>query len=134
MRFVLVCSLLMGLLGCGTVLPPGSDDPHRAVGSADPPWVTHRPHLPPPEIDRMNYDHTTRTLTLYNLPGNDRWMVHLPDGTKQPTGAQLRLSADVELDKVLVFYARPGVRPSTSVSVKQIQECGNAHNSNLGIH
>ena len=127
--FVLICALPLGLLGCGSATPPATDQPHPAVGSADPPWVTHRPELPLPDADRMSYEHTSRMLTLYDLPGNDRWMVQLPDGSTQPTGSQFRLPADVDPEKVLVYYSRPGVKPSSAVSVKFIQECGNPHSS-----
>jgi cholesterol transport system auxiliary component len=117
----------LGLFGCGSATPPGPDPSPHAVGANDPAWITHRPGLPAPDADRINYDERTRTLTLYDLPGNDRWVVRLPgDGTGRQIGSQHRLP-DVDMAEVMVYYTRPGLKPSAAVSVKQIQECGGAH-------
>jgi hypothetical protein len=93
----------------------------------DPAWVTCRPSLPPPDLDRINYDERTRTVTLYDLPGNDRWLVRLP-GEEQgrQTGPRLRVP-NTDLSEVYVYYVRPGMRPSIPVSVKQIRDSGGAH-------
>ncbi len=129
-RLAVLCALPVGLFGCGTATPPDDSPPNAAVGSYDPPWVTHRPNLPPPDTDRINYDANTRTLTLYNLPGNDRWMVQMPgEGSGQPVAARHRLPADVEPADVRVYYSRPGVKPSAPVTVKQILDSGNPHSS-----
>ncbi|MBP3959407.1 hypothetical protein J8F10_29540 [Gemmata sp. G18] len=121
----------VALLGCGSATPPGADSaPTPAGGPNDPAWVTNRPKLPPPDADRINYDEHTCTLTLYDLPGNDRWMVQMPgEGSGRPVTPQHRLPADTELSQVMVYYARPGVKPSAPVSVKQIRDSGNAHSS-----
>jgi hypothetical protein len=89
--------------------------------------VVHRPNLPPPDTDRINYDARTRTLSFYELPGNDRWVVRLPG---EPVGRQVVAQhriPDVDLKEVMVYYTRPGVQPSTEVSVKQIQDSGGDH-------
>jgi hypothetical protein len=86
-----------------------------------------RPSLPPPATDRINYDARTRTLTFYELPGNDRWVVRLPG---EPVGHQVTPQhriPDVDLTEVMVYYTRPGMQPSAEVSVKQIQDSGGAH-------
>ena len=119
--------LPVGLFGCGSANPPGPDPSPHANGSNDPAWIVSRPALPPPDVDRINFDERTRTLTLYNLPGNDRWVVRLPgDGVGRQVGSQYRLP-DVDMAEVMVCYTRPGLKPSVAVSVKQIQECGGAH-------
>jgi hypothetical protein len=87
----------------------------------------NRPALPPPDTDRINYDERTRTLTLYDLHGNDRWEVRLPGETVGRLVPPQHRIPDVDLSEVMVYYVRPGVKPSAPVSVKQIQESGNMH-------
>jgi cholesterol transport system auxiliary component len=124
---LLALVLPVGLFGCGTATPPGPDPSPHAVGVNDPAWIGNRPALPPPDADRINYDERTRTLTLYDLPRNDRWVVRLPgEPVGRQIGSQYRVP-DVDPAEVLVCYTRPGQRPSVAVSVKQIQECGGAH-------
>jgi cholesterol transport system auxiliary component len=119
--------LPVGLFGCGSATPPGPDPSPHAAGANDPAWIVNRPALPPPDTDRINYDERTRTLTLYDLPGNDRWVVRLPgEPAGRPVTAQHRIP-DADPSEVMVYYVRPGYKPSVSVSVKQIQECGNMH-------
>lgn len=118
-------ALLVGLLGCGTPTSPGPQP--QAVGTADPAWITNRPALPTPNLDRLSYDARTRTLTLYDLTGNDRWEVQLPGETVgRPVAGQHRLP-DVDPARVYVYYTRPGVRPSVPVTVKQILDSGGVH-------
>jgi len=132
--WVTVATVLLpvGFLGCGTATPPGAEPSPHAVGSNDPAWITNRPELPPPDADRINYDARTRTLTLYNLPGNDRWLVQLPgESVGRPVPPQHRLP-DVDTAEVLVYYTRPGLKPSAAISVKQIQDSGAPHVSLAG--
>jgi hypothetical protein len=119
--------LPVGFCGCGTPTPPGPPpDPH-ALGTYDPAWMVGRHELPPPDAERINYDARTRTLTLYDLPRNDRWEILLPgEGAGRPVPPQHRLP-DVDMSEVYVYYTRPGVKSSASVTVKQILECGNSH-------
>ena len=122
----------VGLFGCGSVTPPGPDPSPHAVGSNDPAWIINRPALPPPDADRINYDERTRTLTLYELPGNDRWVVRLPgESAGHQIGSRHRIP-NVDTAEVMVYYTRPGLKPSVAVSVKHIQECGGAHVSLAG--
>lgn len=119
--------LPFGLLGCGSATPPGPEPSPHAVGTHDPAWMVNRPMLPAPDLDRINYDERTRTLTLYDLPGNDRWIVCLPgENTGRHVTSQHRIP-DADPSEVLVYYVRPGYKPSASVTVKQIQESGNTH-------
>jgi hypothetical protein len=86
-----------------------------------------RYELPPPDAERINYDTRTRTLTLYDLPGNERWEMRLPgDAVGRPIPPQHRLP-DVDVSEVYVYYTRPGVKASSAVSVKKILESGNSH-------
>jgi cholesterol transport system auxiliary component len=130
LRLAALCMLPVGLLGCGTPTPPDATPPNAAVGSYDPPWMANRSNLPPPDTDRINYDANSRTLTLYDLPGNDRWMVRFRgDRSGRPMTPRHTLPGDVDPADVFVYYSRPGVRPSTPVTVKQILDNGNAHSS-----
>ena len=126
-RVAALLVLPVGLIGCGTATPPGPEPSPHAVGANDPAWIANRPALPPPDLDHMNYDAQTRTLRLYDLPANDRWIVTLPGETVgRPVPPQCRIP-DVDLSEVMVCYTRPGMKPSIPVSVKQIQESGNMH-------
>jgi hypothetical protein len=125
--FVAAVLIPVGLCSCGTPTPPGSEPSPHAVGANDPAWITHRPALPAPDTDRINYDANTRTLTLYDLPRNERWLVQLPgESIGRPVPPQHKLP-DVDMAEVHVYYTRPGQRPSASVSVKQIQDSGSTH-------
>lgn len=130
-RLAALLAFPVALFGCGSATPPGAEpSPHAITGTNDPAWVTSRAQLPPPDADRINFDEHTRTLTLYDLPGNDRWMVQLPGETVgRPASAQHRVPRDTDLSEVMVYYARPGVKPSTAVSVKRIRDSGHAHSS-----
>ncbi len=130
-RNALLAALPVVLFGCGTSAPSTPEpNPQSAVGTNSPAWVTNRPKLPPPDADRMTYDEQSRTLTLYTLPGNDRWMVQLPgEVAGRPVPATHRIPKDAEISKVMVYYARPGLKPSMPVSVQQIRDTGNAHSS-----
>jgi hypothetical protein len=117
----------VGLFGCGAATPPVPSVSPHAVGANDPAWVVIRPNLPAPDTDRINYDARTRTLTFYELPGNDRWLVRLPG---EPVGRQVAPQhriPDVDLKNVMVYYTRPGMRPSVAVSVQQIRDSGGDH-------
>lgn len=127
-----VVALPLGLLGCGGTNPPGAAPSPHTLGMNDPAWITGRAALPSPDLDRINYDERTHTITLYDLPGNDRWQVRLPgDESGRPTGPRVRVPAADPAD-VFVYYVRPGMKPSVPVSVKQIQESGGAHVSFAG--
>lgn len=130
-RFAALLALPIALAGCGVETAPiGGAAPSSGLGTDDPAWVTNRTMMPAPDLDRLNYDERTRTLTLYGLSGNDRWMVRMPGAeVGRPAVAQQRIPTDAELSRVVVYYVRPGMKPSAPVSVKQIRDLGRAHNS-----
>ena len=127
-RVAALATFPVALCGCGAAGPVGADATPNAA-PRDPAWVTHRTELPPPDADRLNYDDRTRTLALYELTGNDRWMVQMPGEDGRPAVPQQRLPADTDLSQVMVYYARPGMKPSAPVSVQEIRACGQAHSS-----
>ncbi len=89
--------------------------------------MTTRPNLPPPDTDRINYDGPSRTLTLYELNGNDRWIIRLPgEAVGREIAPRYRIP-EVDLTQVMVYYTRPGMHPSVAVSVQQIQDSGGDH-------
>ena len=56
-----------------------------------------------------------------------RWIVRLPGEAAGQQVASRHRIPDVDIAEVMVYYTRPGQRPSVAVSVKQIQECGGMH-------
>ncbi|MDY3559196.1 hypothetical protein R5W23_006414 [Gemmata sp. JC673] len=130
-RFAAVLALPLALTGCGApTVPTGGQPPSSGVGTQDPPWVALRSQLPAPDADRITYDEQTGVLKLYDLPGNDRWMIQMPgEEAGRPSPAQQRIPAGTPLAHVCVYYVRPGMKPSAQISVKQIRETGLAHNS-----
>lgn len=126
-RMAAVGVLSVGLLGCGTPPPPGLEPPPHAVGLYDPAWMPHRPELPPPQLDRINFDERTRTLSLYALPGNGRWMVQMPGEREGRLVLPQHRVPEADLAEVLVYYVQPGRKPSAPVTIKQIQESGSVH-------
>jgi hypothetical protein len=124
-----------GMFGCGTAAPPASDvaAATSSPGANDPSWLTSREKLPAPDTDRIEYDAQKRTLIFYDLPGRDRWMVQLPDEPRgQLVGPHHRLPEGVDTNRVLVYYARPGVKVSAAVTVAQI-EAGRGPHSSVAI-
>jgi cholesterol transport system auxiliary component len=125
-----------GVFGCGRAMPPSNDVAPLATsspGANDPSWLTSRDRLPAPDTDRIEYDAQKRTLTLYDLPGHDRWMVQLPDEANgRPIGPQHRLPDGVDTTRTLVYYARPGVKVSAAVTIARI-EAGRGPHSSLEI-
>ncbi|MDW8199495.1 MAG: hypothetical protein RMJ56_18030 [Gemmataceae bacterium] len=119
--------LSVGLMGCGTPPPPGPEPSPHAVGLYDPAWMPHRHELPPPQLDRLNFDERTRTLSLYPLPGNGRWMVQMPGEREGRLVLPQHRLPEADPAEVLVYYVQPGRRPSVPVTIKQIQESGSVH-------
>jgi hypothetical protein len=100
------------------------------LGANDPDWLTSREKLPPPDSDRIEYDAQKRTLSLYDLPGRDRWMVQLPDeSVGRLVGPQHRLPEGVDTAHTLVYYARAGSKTSAPVTVAEIEAGKAAHSS-----
>lgn len=118
----------LGVFGCGTATPP--PDPQSAEVLPAP---VVGEDLPPPHADRIEYDAPNRTLNLYDLPGNDRWMVRLPgERHGQAVGPRHRLPEGADTTRTLVYYARPGSRASVAVSVAEI-EAGRAGHTSLAF-
>lgn len=130
-RLAALLTLALPLAGCGApTVPTAGPPPSSGVGTNDPAWITLRAQMPAPDADRIAYDDQTRTLTLYDLPGNDRWMIQMPgDETGRPAPQQQRIPAGMPLTHVSVYYVRPGMKPSVQISVKQIRDTGRPHNS-----
>ena len=128
-----------GLCGCGTATSPVNDPAPSAVttptpGANDPAWLTSREKLPPPDTDRIEYDAKKRTLTLYDLPTRDNWMVQLPeDSVGHLVGPQHQLPEGVDTNRTLVYYARAGMKVSAPVTVAQIEAGRMAHNSRIAF-
>jgi hypothetical protein len=101
-------------------------------GSNDPAWLTSREKLPPPDMDRLDYDARERSLTLYELPGRDSWMVQLPNEQGRTVGSHYHLPEGVDPRQALVYYARAGVKVSMPVTVAQI-EAGRMTQPSLSI-
>lgn len=119
-----------GVFGCGTASSPPADPQPAAttvaVGTNDPDWLTSRSLLPPPSTDRIDYDAQQRVLTFYELPGQDHWVVQLPDEPGRPVGPRHRLPEGIDTASVRVYYTRPGAKTSMYVTVAQIDEAGRA--------
>jgi cholesterol transport system auxiliary component len=126
------------LYGCGSATPPVDDAVTNALaapmpGTNDPSWLTSRDKLPPPDTDRIEYNAEKRTLTLYDLPGRDRWIVQLPnEHSGHLVGSQHMLPEGVDTSRTLVYYARAGVKVSAPVTVAQI-EAGRMSHTSLAI-
>lgn len=104
------CVALAGLSGCGS-------NPAPADGSAA------GARLPPPATDQLEYDKTSGTLTLYQLPDSARWMIQLPGSpAPAPAAVKHRIPPGADPDRTLVFYARPGGHFSAPVSLRQIEK------------
>lgn len=127
--------VVFGLYGCGSTTPPANDPAPIAVttpmpGTNDPAWLTSREKLPPPDTDRIEYDAKKRTLTLYDLPTRDNWMVQLPEeSVGRLVGPQHQLPEGMNTKRTLVYYARAGVKVSAPVTVAQIEAGRMAHTS-----
>jgi hypothetical protein len=77
-----------------------------------------------PDLTRLGFDLSTRTLTLYELPEQSgRWMLASPAA---PAGVPVEREykfppeADLDLDRVTVYYTVANRRPSPTVSLREI--------------
>ena len=126
--------IVIGVFGCGMPSPPASEPSLQSnaatPGANDPAWLTSREKLPAPHLDRLDYDSEKRTLALYDLTGRDQWMVQLPNETfGHIIGPSHRLPEGVDTSRTLVYYARPGVKVSTHVTVADIEAGRRPHSS-----
>ena len=81
-----------------------------------------QPHKP--DLTRLGFDPSTRTLTLYELPEQSgRWMLTSPAApVGVPVDREYKFppEANLDLDRVAVFYTVPNRRPSPTVSLREI--------------
>jgi hypothetical protein len=77
-----------------------------------------------PDLTRLGFDPSTRTLTLYELPEESgRWMLAspaAPAGVPVDREYKFPPEADLDLDRVAVFYTVANRRPSPTVSLREI--------------
>ena len=82
------------------------------------------PQAHKPDLTRLGFDPSTRTLTLYELPEqSSRWMLAspaTPAGVPVDREYKFPPEADLDLDRVAVFYTVPNRRPSPTVSLREI--------------
>ncbi len=102
--------------------PTTGQSKHETIAISSP-W-----QLPKPDLARLRFDPTTRTLELYQLDGKDaRWMLVTP---ADPRGVpvdrlyQFPTTMDLDLDRVGVFYILAG-RTSPSVTLREILDSRN---------
>jgi hypothetical protein len=133
--------LLLGVFGvCGCENAPapqstgGPASSATPLGANDPNWLTSRPLLPAPDIDHIEYNKDRRSLSFYDLPGGDRWMVQLPgEQTGRLVGPQHMLPEATDNTRTFVYYVRPGVKSSAAVSVAEI-ESGRAPHTSFAVN
>lgn len=81
-----------------------------------------QPHKP--DLTRLGFDPSTRTLTLYELPElSGRWMLTSPAApVGVPVDREYKFPPEMELDfdRVAVFYTVPNRRPSPTVTLREI--------------
>jgi hypothetical protein len=77
-----------------------------------------------PDLTRLGFDPSSRTLTLYDLPEQSgRWMLASPAAPGGvPVDREYRFppEVDLDLDRFAVFYTVPNRRPSPAVSLREI--------------
>ncbi|MFO0849009.1 MAG: hypothetical protein U0871_10720 [Gemmataceae bacterium] len=108
----------------------GCDAHHQAATrptAADPPPAVRgdaRPTVPKPDLTRLRYDPTARTLVLYPLAeAGGRWMLRTAD---DPVGVPVDREVTFadgpapDLGAVAVFYTVPNRGPSPAVSLREI--------------
>src|SRR5690242_2712357 len=77
-----------------------------------------------PDLTRLGFDPSSRTLTLYELPDRSaRWMLvspAAPAGVPVDREYKFPPEVDLDLDQTTVFYTVPNRRPSPTVSLREI--------------
>jgi hypothetical protein len=106
-----------------------NEDPMAAVPTARgeiPQMSATKGEPPMPDLTRMHFDLSRRSLDLYELPDRSaRWMLASPMSPKGvPIGLNYQFPMEVEFDlsQVAVFYVVKNHRPSSAVSLEQIVE------------
>ena len=123
--------LLAGLAGCDSAPPAVPTPATQAESPASPLTQPGRPSADKPDLQRMDYDPSARTLTLYDLPGRGgRWVLVTPG---QPAGTPISgaytfpPADDCDPDKVCVYYTQPDRRPSPRVTLREITDAHTLH-------
>lgn len=86
--------------------------------------LTPSPQPNKPDLSRLGFDPSSRTLTLYDLPEqSSRWMLASPakpGGVPVDREYKFPPEIDLDLDRFAVFYTVPNRRPSPTVSLREI--------------
>ena len=104
-------------------------DPQLAspTARAEPVRTADRRDQPPaPDVTRLSFDPSTRTLRLYDLPEKSaRWMLKLPaapSGVPVDGAYQFPMGMDFDPTDVAVYYTLPNRRPSPGVSLQEVMD------------
>ncbi|HVK16513.1 MAG TPA: hypothetical protein VM533_06160 [Fimbriiglobus sp.] len=130
-RLVLVASAAWAAASGCDAQPRATSSEARTVPTAVAPArhgddyvLAPAPQAHKPDLARLGFDPSTRTLTLYELTDTSaRWMLASP---ATPAGVPLEREykfppeVDLDLDRVAVFYTVPNRRPSPTVSLREI--------------
>jgi hypothetical protein len=97
--------------------------PSTGTSRLDPLAISNPRRTPKPDLTRLRFDPSTRTLELYELAGKDsRWMLSTPSdprGVPVDRVHQFPSMMDLDLERVAVFYVIGG-RPSPAVTLQEI--------------
>lgn len=100
------------------VSPTARTEPPHGPGRRDQPSA--------PDVTRLSFDPSTRTLRLYDLPEKSaRWMLKLPaapGGVPVDGAYQFPMDADLDPAGVAVYYTLPNRRPSPGVSLQEVMD------------
>ena len=124
----------LAAVGCAALAGCGSGEGGAATGEGGQPrpveQLTSPPRPPAPDLDRIEYDASTGTLTFYELPDSGRWMIQRPgDPYPFPAGPEHRVPAGMDPNHVHIGYARPGGQQSRTITLRAIQEGRTIHTS-----
>jgi hypothetical protein len=117
---------LVGVSGCGSDVADG----------ANPDPAPYRPCmvlLPPPTVDQVRFDATTRRLSFTDPTGpSARWMVKRSDvESPLPVGPEVTLPEGLNADDTFVYYTRPGGQTSRHLTLAQILAAKPEHVSEI---
>lgn len=97
--------------------------PNTGTGKLDPLAISNPRRTPKPDLTRLRFDPSSRTLELYELAGKDaRWMLSAPSaprGIPVDRVHQFPSTMELDLERVSVFYVTGG-QPSPAVTLQEI--------------
>ncbi len=97
--------------------------PTTGASKLDPLAVSNPRRTPKPDLTRLRFDPSTRTLELYELAGKDsHWMLSTPSaprGVPVDRVHQFPNTMELDFERVSVFYVTGG-RPSPAVTLQEI--------------